>query len=59
MSVCLKTIFSLGNLMFQNVYLCRLLYPKNQLICLKMLALSFILSSFWFNISKTFQNVAK
>ena len=41
--------------MFQNVYLCRLLHPKNQLIGLK-LVWSFILSSCWFNISKKFQN---
>ena len=51
--------FSLCNLMFQSVYLCRLLHPKNQLIGFKMLALSFILSSFWFYISKKSQNMAK
>ena len=36
MSVGLKNICSLGNLMFQNVYLCRLLYKKIQLIGLKL-----------------------
>ena len=36
MSVGFKILCSLGYLMFQNVYLCRLLHPKSQLIGLKL-----------------------
>ena len=42
----LKILCSLGNLIFQNVYLCILLYPKKKSTdCYEIVALNFILSS--------------
>ena len=57
MCVCgFKIICSLGNLLFQNVYLCRLLHSTKLTDLFEIVALSVILSSCWFNISKIFQN---
>ena len=56
MSVGINILCSLGNLMFQNVNLCRLLHTKKSTDWSTIVSFSFILSFCWFNISKKLQN---